>query len=106
MGNNLEAISFQLIANVGEARSLLFEALRLAREENFKEAEKYVMDAEDAMLKAHESHFSLIQQEARGEKVEFSLILMHAEDQLMTTELLKSMANELILTHKKYSKIK
>ena len=29
---------------------------------------------------------------------------MHAEDQLVTTETLKMLVEELILTHKKYSK--
>lgn len=101
--DNLELVSFQLISNVGEARSALFEAMRAAREECFKEADKLVRDAEDSLIKAHESHSSLIMQEASGDKVQISLLLMHAEDQLMTTELLKGMAKEVILTHKKYS---
>ncbi|MCR1950466.1 MULTISPECIES: PTS lactose/cellobiose transporter subunit IIA [unclassified Clostridium] len=101
--DNLELVSFQLISNVGEARSALFEAMRAAREECFEEADKLVMDAEDSLIKAHESHSSLIMQEASGDKVQISLLLMHAEDQLMTTELLKGMAKEVILTHKKYS---
>lgn len=101
--DNLELVSFQLISNVGEARSALFEAMRAAREECFEEADKLVRDAEDSLIKAHESHSSLIMQEASGDKVQISLLLMHAEDQLMTTELLKEMAKEVILTHKKYS---
>lgn len=100
---NLEEISFQLISNVGEGRSLLFEALRDAREERFEEAEEKVECAEKSILKAHESHFSLIQQEASGDKVQFSLILMHAEDQLMTTETLKGIVKEMILLNKKIS---
>lgn len=101
--DNLELVSFQLISNVGEARSALFEAMRAAREECFEEADRLVRDAEDSLIKAHESHSSLIMQEASGDKVQISLLLMHAEDQLMTTELLKGMAKEVILTHKKYS---
>lgn len=101
--DNLELVSFQLISNVGEARSALFEAMRAAREECFEEADGLVRDAEDSLIKAHESHSSLIMQEASGDKVQISLLLMHAEDQLMTTELLKGMAKEVILTHKKYS---
>ncbi len=101
--DNLELISFQLISNVGEARSALFEAMRAAREECFEEADRLVIEAEDSLIKAHESHSSLIMQEASGDKVQISLLLMHAEDQLMTTELLKGMAKEVILTHKKYS---
>lgn len=101
---NLEMISFQLISNVGDARAALFCALKAAREEKFEEADSQVKLAEEALLKAHESHSSLIMQEASGEPVQVSLLLMHAEDQLMTTELLKSVTQEMILTHKKYSK--
>ena len=102
--DNMELISFQLISNVGEARSALFEAMRAAREERFEEAEGLMKEAEESLLRGHESHSSLIMQEASGDKVQISLLLMHAEDQLMTTELLKGMAKEVILTHKKYSK--
>lgn len=42
--DNLELVSFQLISNVGEARSALFEAMRAAREECFEEADKLVRE--------------------------------------------------------------
>ena len=52
----------------------------------------------------HHAHASLIQKEAAGEKSEFSLLLMHAEDQLMTTETLKIVAEEFIeLSSDKYN---
>lgn len=102
--NNMEAIAFELISNVGEARSLLMEALMLAREENFDAADEKVKEASKFLTNGHHSHFGLIQKEADGENLQFSLILMHAEDQLMTTETLKLVVEELILTHKKYSK--
>ena len=104
MENNMELISFELISNVGEAKSLLMEALVLAREEKFDEADAKVATAGEFLSKAHHSHVGLVQQEANGEQLPFSLILMHAEDQLMTTETLKMLVEELILTHKKYSK--
>ncbi|MEG0297232.1 MAG: PTS lactose/cellobiose transporter subunit IIA [Clostridium sp.] len=100
----LELVSFQLISNVGDARSSIFEALKASREERFEDAEKFMVEADAALLRAQDSHSSLIMKEASGERVEVSLLLMHAEDQLMTTEMLKAMAKEMILTHKKYSK--
>ena len=45
MENNMELISFELISNVGEAKSLLMEALVLAREEKFDEADAKVATA-------------------------------------------------------------
>lgn len=101
---NLELVSFELISHVGMARSLLVEAMGSAREENFEDAEKKMEEAESELTLAHQSHFGLIQQEANGNPVPFSIILMHAEDQLLTTETLKLVVQELVLTHKKYSK--
>lgn len=100
----MEKISFELISNVGEAKSLLMEAVALAREENFELANEKIKQSEKFLTNAHHSHFSLIQKEADGEDLHFSLILMHAEDQLMSTETLKLIVEELVLTHKKYSK--
>jgi len=51
-------------------------------------------------LDGHRAHSSLIHQEARGEKVELALLLMHAEDQLMATDTIKIIAQELIELHK------
>lgn len=101
---DLELVSFQLISNVGEARSALFGAIKAAREEKFEEAENLIKESEASLSKAHDSHMGLIQQEAAGNAVTVSLLLMHAEDQLMTTETLKGIAEEMILMHKKYSK--
>lgn len=78
----MEKISFELISNVGEARSLLMEAVILAREESFDLADEKLKDSAKFLTNAHHSHFSLIQREADGEGLPFSLILMHAEDQL------------------------
>ena len=52
--------------------------------------------AKSSYIEAHEVHTSLIQKEASGEKTEFSLILMHAEDQMASTEMAKVMAREFI----------
>lgn len=104
MENDMQMAAFELISNVGEARSLLMEALVLSREEHFEEADSKVKEASDFLTKGHHSHFGLIQKEAEGITLPFSLILMHAEDQLMTTESLKLVVEEMILTHKKYSK--
>lgn len=99
----IELLSFQIISNVGDAKSLLFEALKAAREERFEEAEKLINDAEENLEEAHKFHVEMIQGEAQGKLVEVTLLLMHAEDQMMTTEMLKNITNEMILMHKKYS---
>ena len=54
------------------------------------------MEAEEAFVEAHKIHSELIQKEASGEKTEFSLLFMHAEDQMASTEIVQLLAQELI----------
>lgn len=100
----IELIAFEIISNVGMAKSLALEALRDVREGKYDEAEKKMSEASDYLVKGHHAHASLIQKEAAGEKVEFSLIIMHAEDQMMAAETIKSLIEEMIEVFKELKK--
>jgi len=92
----MELISFQIIAAVGTARSMYIEEIQAAKKGNFDEADQLIKAGSEVFLDGHKAHASLIQKEASGEKLEFSLLLMHAEDQLMNAETTKIMAIEII----------
>lgn len=92
----LELISFQIISNVGMAKSLAIEAVREVRQGNYNLAKRKIEECGSFMAEAHHAHTELIQKEASGEKVEFSLILMHAEDQMLSAETIIVLANEMI----------
>lgn len=94
--NGNELISFQIISAVGTARSMYVEAIKEAKKGNIQAAKQLIEDGVKVFVDGHHAHASLIQKEAAGEKSEFSLLLMHAEDQLMTTETLKIVAEEFI----------
>ena len=89
----LELICFKIIASVGEARNSLLNAYRHAKRKNVEEAKKCMQEAEEFFNKAHQAHAELITQEANG----VNLLLVHAEDQLMSIETLKIIAEEEIL---------
>lgn len=100
-----ELISFQIISAVGTARSMYVEAIQEAKKGNIEGAVELINEGSKIFIEGHHAHASLIQKEASGEKTEFSLILMHAEDQLMTTETLKIVAEEFIEIYRdKYNK--
>lgn len=86
----------QMISNSGSAKSCYIEALQKAKAKEYEEAQKLMQEGDDFFAQAHEVHGTLLQKEASGEKVEFALILMHAEDQMASTELAKVLARELI----------
>ncbi|MBU3133768.1 PTS lactose/cellobiose transporter subunit IIA [Clostridium gasigenes] len=100
----MELIAFEIISNVGMAKSLTIEALRDVRSGKYEEAEGKLAESLEYITRGHNAHASLIQKEAAGEKTEFSLILMHAEDQMMSAEIIKSLAEEMIEMYKDLKK--
>ncbi|MBU3107819.1 PTS lactose/cellobiose transporter subunit IIA [Clostridium gasigenes] len=100
----MELIAFEIISNVGMAKSLTIEALRDVRSGKYEEAEGKLAESLEYITSGHHAHTSLIQKEAAGEKTEFSLILMHAEDQMMSAEIIKSLAEEMIEMYKDLKK--
>ncbi|MBD5423071.1 MAG: PTS lactose/cellobiose transporter subunit IIA [Mycoplasma sp.] len=97
----LSKVAFQIITYSGEAKSEAMSAIYLAKENKFQEAEEKLAFANKQINIASEQHFELIQEEAKGNKVSPSLLLMHAEDQLLSTQALLLMAEEIIALYKK-----
>lgn len=92
----MEEIILNLIMHSGEARSYAMEAIQLAKEGNLEEAKELILKSSEELGQAHHSQTNLIQGEAGGQKAEFSLLLVHAQDHLMTTMTLKDLAVEII----------
>lgn len=100
LNTNLEGIIMQIIAFSGEARSLAFNGLKEARAKNFDKAEAYMEESAEASLKAHKAQTDLLIQEANGEKNDISILLIHAQDHLMTSILAKDLIQEMIGMYK------
>ncbi|MBP6466908.1 MAG: PTS lactose/cellobiose transporter subunit IIA [Fusobacteriaceae bacterium] len=98
---DLEMIAMELVGNAGESRSLSFEALSLAREGNFDEAEEKLKEAKQSMLRAHEIQTQLICKEADGEEIKIGILMVHAQDHLMCSILARELVEELIKIYKK-----
>ena len=94
--NEYYTLAFQIISNVGTAKSLVIEALYEAKEGKFESAEEKLNESKHFFVEGHKMHASLIQREASGEKLEFSLMLMHAEDQIMSVDTITLLVTEMI----------
>ena len=103
MNTEMENIIMNLIVDAGSARSYAMDAIRLAREGSFDEAEESLRAANEDLANAHHSQTDLIQQAARGEEVEINLFMVHAQDHVMTAMLAKDMASEIVELHKALS---
>ena len=98
---NIEEIAMELVGNAGESRSLAFEALNAAKKGDYEEAGKKLQESKEKMLRAHHIQTELICREADGEKVELGLIMVHAQDHLMTAILARDLIAEMIEVYKK-----
>ncbi|EKQ50870.1 MULTISPECIES: PTS lactose/cellobiose transporter subunit IIA [unclassified Clostridium] len=101
----MEEIILNIIMHSGEARSYSMEAISLAKSGRFNEAKELIIKADEELGYAHNSQTNLIQGEAASDKIEFSLLLVHAEDHLMTTMTFKDLAVEIIEVHEKINSI-
>ncbi len=72
------------------------EAIQLAKNGQIQEAKEKIQLANDALIEAHHSQTALLSQEARGEKVEVSMLLIHAQDHLMNAITFRDLATEMI----------
>lgn len=93
---NIEMIIINLITNSGDARSASMEAIHHAKKGDFEAAKLAIESANDRLGLAHKSQTELIQSEARGESVQTSLLLVHAQDHLMNAITVKDLATEMI----------
>lgn len=74
---------FTVILHAGNARSSAKEAQEFATERDWEAAQSKLDEANDEVVLAHKSNVEIIQKEAKGEKVEFSVLLVHALDLLV-----------------------
>lgn len=89
-------LSFQLILHSGNARSLAMEAIYASKDKNFAEATEKLTVSEKELNEAHHFQTQLIHAEASGESFDIPIILVHAQDHLMTAMTLKDLARELV----------
>lgn len=101
MKEQMQMVAFQMIASVGTAKSMYIDSMKKAREGDFEAAEDLIKEGYKMQVEASHLHLELVQKEASGMDLPFSLILMHAEDQMLTNESFKIMAEEILFLHKK-----
>ena len=97
---DLYEMAFGLILNSGNSKSKSLMAIETARDFEFEEAENLVAEAEEDLRTAHQTQTDLIQGEARGEKMELNLIMVHAQDHLTTAMIMVDQAREFINLYK------
>ena len=97
----LQMAAFGIILSSGNARSVIHEAFAAMREGDYDKAEELLEAANADMLEAHHSQSGLLQEYASGTEVKVEIIMVHAQDHLMTTMTLREVALEMLALYRK-----
>ena len=101
VSEQFEMLCFQVITYVGTARTHFINAIQSAKSGNFEEAQKLMKEGDEAFAQGHNGHADLLTMDANGELTGGLMLLMHAEDQLMSAENFSILAKEFIELYQK-----
>ena len=96
MNEKFELSCFQIITYVGTARTHFINAIHCAKEGKYDEAAELIKQGDEAFSLGHNVHADLLAMDANG-----YMLLMHAEDQLMSAEAFRILADEFITLYKR-----
>lgn len=87
-----------MISSAGDSKAKAFEALKMVRESRYEEARKLLEEARKIDLAAHKIQTQLITAEMAGgeNKPEIGLLMVHAQDHYMTSQLARDLIEEMI----------
>ncbi|MFZ4451208.1 PTS lactose/cellobiose transporter subunit IIA [Salibacterium aidingense] len=92
----IENLSMQIILYAGNAKALLHEALEDTKKGQLYDIETKRKKASDELLKAHKIQTTFLQEEAVEQLDTLPILLVHAQDHLMTVMSEKDLIEELI----------
>ena len=87
-----------MISSAGDSKAKAFEALKMVRESRYEDAKKLLAEVREIDLAAHKIQTELITAEMSGgeDKPEIGLLMVHAQDHYMTSQLARDLIEELI----------
>ena len=87
----------QIIANSGESKMKSFEALKCVKNKDFKKARDLLKESRFIDLEAHNAQTKIIAQALDPEaKDAVTLLMVHAQDHYMTSQLARDLIEALI----------
>ena len=95
----IQEIAFKIILDSGNARTLVHEGFKAMRENKLQEAEEKLEEAN-----AHNVQTKLLHDYANGTEIIMDVIMVHAQDHLMTTMTIREVAIEMLVMYQKMEK--
>lgn len=85
--DQVERICFQIITYSSEANNKFLEAIEYAKENSFEAARECINEASELLVEAHKQQALLLDIDSKSSESFLSLLLIHTQDQLMSTNI-------------------
>lgn len=105
MAMEIEKIAFSVILYAGEAKAEAYKALGEAKLGHYDKVKEYLDNSRKQLNEVHKVQTELLVAEANGDKVDLPIILVHAQDHLMTAMSEINIIEELIDCYKEIHKL-
>lgn len=99
----LQLAAFEIILHSGTARTYVHEAFDAMKESKCEVVEEKLAAADEELLQAHHAQTDLLQKYASGTEIKIEMIMVHAQDHLMTTMTLKEVAIEMMGMYQRFA---
>lgn len=96
----------EIISAAGEAKSCYIEAIQEAKLHHYEACNELIRKGNTMYAKGHRVHQHLVQEEAGGNAVMITLLLSHAQDQLLSAESFKILCDEFIDVYRRFDELK
>lgn len=101
MNERVINLAMEIILHAGDARNHAIEAMSAHLNGDMLKAKELLHEAKNCVKKAHLVQTEVIQDEARGNKIDICLLFIHAQDTLMTIASEVNMMEQMILMYNK-----
>lgn len=98
----LSECAMQIVTYAGCAKSCYMQALQEAKKGNWELVEPRIKEGEQFYRQAHEGHGEVLLEEVNTLEPQITLLMSHAEDQIMSAELVRVLVEELIEIYTNY----
>lgn len=96
MNSEMETAIMNIIINAGDCKNHAYMALNKVNEGKYDEADEEMILANEALSKAHNGQTTFLNKEANGEKIDMSVLFVHAQDHLMTAITEKNLIEQIV----------
>lgn len=100
-----EMIALRIIASAGDGKAKAFDALEEAKKGNFEAANQLIEESDNVSVDAHQAQTDLLVSFANGEATDMDVLLVHAQDHLMTGILAQELIREMIKMYQKIDEL-